>query len=1373
MCYRKLLFTLTACLFCFSLFAQQEQIQFSRLEISSGLSHNQVNAILKDTRGFMWFATLTGLNRYDGYEFKVFKHDPRDSTSLADDFVTGIFQLPDHKLYLETRGGPNIYDPRTETFIRNVKPYLLELHIKGDIIRDIILDHQGNYWFNAVNGLFKYSPASKKTIYSPCSGGNPTQLSASKIASLQKDAAGNIWLIHQDKTIEMLDNSTAKVKERIQSFREPGQSSEDYRLFIDESDDLWIYRLNRQEGISYYRPITGEKRFIDKGTAGLNNNLINCILQDAKGLIWIATDHGGINVLNKKDFSVRYLVNKENDPKSLGQNSVLSLYKDDSGVIWLGTFKKGISFYHEKILKFPLYRYQGGDIGGLSYEDINRFVEDDLGNIWIGTNGGGLFYLNRKTGKFKRYLHDPADANSLSNDIIVSLYIDRAKKLWIGTYFGGLNSFDGQNFKTYKHSAVDKESLADDRVWDVLEDRSGKLWVATLSGGLDQLDRKTGIFKHKKAGEQNSIGSDYLSCLLEDRKGNLWIGTSDGVDVRRKDGQFLHYRNESSQANSLINNIVYDLMEDSYGFIWIATRDGISRLNPETGQFRNFDSKDGLIEKATLKILEDHQRNLWLSTSNGLFNILVSKNKNKDFSYTFRKYDEQDGLQGSAFNANAGYKTKAGELLFGGANGFNVFQPQHIKNDQSKPVVVLSDLQIANQSVGIGEKNNGTVVLDQSIGLTKAIQLRYNQNGFTLTFAALHYFNPQKIRYKYMLEGFDHRWQELESTNRRATYTNIDPGKYMFKVKSTAASGNWVDTETQLQITIMPPFWRTTFAYFLYVGMAGGTLLLIRRRGIKRIKTAFLIAQERQQAKRIHDLDLLKIKFLTNVSHEFRTPLSLIITPMEKLIRQAPEAEKQQLQMIQRNGRRLLNLVNQLLDFRKMEVQELKLHPKTGDIIQFIQELCYSFSDVAERKNIALHFETDRKSLVTKFDYDKIERILFNLLSNAFKFTPEDGEVKISLAVTFNGNKQLQLCLQISDTGIGIPVEKQEKIFERFFQHDVPDSMVNQGSGIGLSITKEFVRLHGGTIHVESSPDNGSIFTVILFLDEVDVQPDLPVGSQSLQIPVTVKLPANDDFSWKSKKPVLMLVEDNEDFRFYLKDNLKEYYQIAEAANGREGWQKILSVHPDLIVSDVSMPEMSGIDLCKKIKSDKRTAHLPVILLTALITEDQQLSGLETGASDYMTKPFNFEILLSKIRNLLQQQAVTKKTYQKQVTFKPAVAEIESVDDKFIRQIGTHLEKHLADPSYTVDQLSTDMNMSRVGLYKKIIPLTGKSPIEYIRFYRLQKAKPILQKSQLTIAEIAYEVGFSNPKHFSKYFKQEFGILPSVYALKKEDENAI
>jgi signal transduction histidine kinase/DNA-binding response OmpR family regulator len=889
------------------------------------------------------------------------------------------------------------------------------------------------------------------------------------------------------------------------------------------------------------------------------------------------------------------------------------------------------------------------------------------------------------------------------------------------------------------------------------------------------LDRRSGIFTQKLAGQPNSIGSNSISCLLEDHQGNVWIGTSDGLDELRSDGRFVHFKNQPGNPNTLINNIVYDAMQDSYGFIWLATREGLSRLDPKTGKFMNFGKKEGLTELATLKILEDNSRNLWLSTANGLFKIMVKKLQPTGLSYSFRKYDEHDGLQGSAFNANAAYKTRAGELLFGGSNGFNLFKPANILNDRTKPVIVISELQIGNKTVGIQEPVDGRVLLDKSIEFTQDLDLKYNENGLTFEFAALNFFNPRNIKYRYKLEGFDKHWQELRGDIRRATYTNIDPGDYTFRVISTDASGNWLNNEAQIMVHISPPFWKTKLAYLFYIGCIGGTLFMMRRRGIQRAREEFMLEQERQQARHLHELDMLKIKFLTNVSHEFRTPLSLIITPLERLIHQARDPEKKQLQMIQRNGRRLLNLVNQLLDFRRMEVQELKLQPKRGDLIVFLEELCLSFVDVADRKNIDLNFHSSRPSLITHFDYDKIERILFNVLSNAFKFTPHGGQVNVDVESTPASPELTSVKIRIQDTGIGIDPDKKDLVFERFFQNEVPDTMVNQGSGIGLSITKEFVKLHGGTITVESELNKGSTFTICFhFAEEQQERPPMLEKRQLLFTPPAT-LPDVPVESFvidpTSKKPVIMLVEDNDDFRFYLKDNLKQFYQVVEAVNGREGWQRVLSLHPDLVVSDVSMPEMDGIELCKKIKSDKRTAHLPVILLTALTNEDQQLNGLETGASDYMTKPFNFEILLSKIRNLLTQQALSKKTYQKQLAVKPVDSQVESVDDRFIRQLCLQIEKHISDSSYSVDQLSADMNMSRVGLYKKILPLTGKSPVEYIRYYRLQKSRPLLE-SQLSIAEVAYQVGFSNPKHFSKYFKQEFDILPSVYALEKAGKKA-
>ncbi|RNL56645.1 hybrid sensor histidine kinase/response regulator transcription factor [Pedobacter jejuensis] len=1363
-------------IFCGYASAQETQLQFSRLDLSNGLSNNQVTAIHKDSKGYMWFGTMAGLNRYDGYQFKVFKHNSRNPNTLSDDFINNVAELPHSKLLIDTRAGLNIFDLEKQSIVQNVNPYFKSLGISTSAILNVKKDKTGNFWFNAGNdGIYIYQTDNKKTVHLKCSDNGI--LGKAPVSDIQNDTNGNIYVLHTDKTFEQFDAFSLKLKRRFIAlkFKEP-IDFKPLRFFIDKDGGVFIWSFNDQENLTYYAISTNQVKFLSKKAGGLNSNLITGIIQDDNGAIWIGTDHGGINILDEKNFEINYVESREDDPKTLSQNSVVSMYKDNTGIIWVGTFKKGVSYYHQNIIKFPLYKHLSSNKNSLPYDDVNRFIEDDKGNIWIGTNGHGLIYYDRKNQKYLTYKHNANDVNSISNDIVVSLFIDDEKKLWIGTYFGGLDRFDGKNFKHYRHDTKNTNSIGDDRIWDIIEGDDKKLWIGTLGAGIDVLDRTSGIFTHYKAYQsKNSVASNFVTALLKDKYGNAYIGTSVGLDFwEKKTNKFTHFNADPQLKNSLSNGNVYDILEDSYGYIWITTRDGLNRYNPKTKHFDVFRIENGLPDNTTLNIVEDKNKNLWVSSTKGLTFIKV-KNNGKSFSFSFRNYDQQDGLQGKEFNVNSAYLTKKGELIFGGANGFNMFKPEAIKTDHSKPEIALSDLQIANKSIAVDEELNGDVILEKTLNSTTELSLNHQNNVVSIEFTALNYFNPDKIKYKYMLEGFDKTWQEPTGNLRRATYTNLDPGNYTFKVYSTNAAGDWVANEKRIAIEILPPFWKTPLAYVLYLATIGGALFLVRQRGIRKLKTEFAIEQERREAKRMHELDLMKIKFFTNISHEFRTPLSLIITPMEKLIKQTEDSgRKQQMQMIHRNGRRLLNMVNQLLDFRRMEVQQLKLDFKLGDIVDFIKDLTHSFSDIAEKKNIEFSFQSDLTNFITEFDYDKIERILFNLLSNAFKFTPEGGKVEVQLGSEVNQYQETLLLISVSDSGIGIENDKLNRIFDRFFQSDIPGSLVNQGSGIGLSITKEFVRLHGGDVTAESSVGIGSTFIVKIPFNEAKVTID-----ENSKLSFTVKSPLNAVFEDKhaatlpefSKKPVLLLVEDNDDFRFYLKDNLNEYYLIFEASNGKEGWQKVLSHHPDLVVSDVSMPEMNGIDLCKKIKTDKRTANTPVILLTALTGEEMQISGLETGANDYVMKPFNFEILLFKIKNQLTQIKSSEIKYKKQVDINPKTDEIESVDEKFMRQLTSFIESNVSNAEYSVDQLSGEMNMSRVSLYKKVLLLTGKSPVEYIRFYRLKKSIQLLEKSQLTISEIAYEVGFNNPKYFTKYFKQEFNMLPSAYVLQKTKKN--
>ncbi|HEX6428580.1 MAG TPA: hybrid sensor histidine kinase/response regulator transcription factor, partial [Niastella sp.] len=682
------------------------------------------------------------------------------------------------------------------------------------------------------------------------------------------------------------------------------------------------------------------------------------------------------------------------------------------------------------------------------------------------------------------------------------------------------------------------------------------------------------------------------------------------------------------------------------------------------------------------------------------------------------------------------------------------------------PAVLLTDLKISNKSVIPGNESP----IKAHISVANEIRLDYKQN-FALGFVALNYTIPKQNHYAYKLEGFDKDWNYTGTTNT-ASYTNLDPGEYTFRVKASNNDGIWSTHETTIKVFVKPPFWRTTIAYIFYVLAIAGLLLYSRYKGITRLQKKFALEQERQEVKRVQELDRLKLKFLTNLSHDFRTPISLIVGPVDQLIREeSTEGKLDKLHMIRRNARRLLNLVNQLLDFRKMEERELKLQLSKGDFISFIKEVTESFRDLSERKKILFTFESDINKLHALFDHDKMERILFNLLSNAFKFTLAGGTISVALQ---KKEKQTDpdnqwVSIKVTDTGIGIPKEEQDKIFERFIQNHSAAAVLNQGTGIGLSITKEFVKMHGGTIAVESEPGKGCVFTILMPLTAVTGQTTeaIPADNADMaiiqSIPSAPPTPLLNDAAGLPEAISILLVEDNEDFRFYLKDNLRNNYKVLEAVNGKEGWHKALANHPQLIVSDINMPEMDGITLVKKLKADKRTSHIPVILLTAVTEEEQQLKGLETGANDYITKPFNFEVLNAKIKSLLELKSTMKSAYTKQIKVVSPEITLESADEKLLQEIVSYLEKNITNPQLSVEGLSKQVGMSRSTLYTRLLQLTGQTPVEYIRSFRLDKAAALLEKSNMTIAEIAYQVGFTTPNYFARSFKSKFNMLPSEW----------
>ncbi|HWB26800.1 MAG TPA: two-component regulator propeller domain-containing protein [Chitinophagaceae bacterium] len=1364
----------TILLYCYAiqLSAQKTSYPFSRIDISQGLSHNRITCIHKDHKGFMWFGTIAGLNRYDGYVFKVFTHDTQDSLSLADNYIEHIYELPGERLFIQSRDVSSIYNPATEEFTP-ANSFLIQYGLPAWPVNCIIKTGE-SFWFLYANGALYKLDDKGKVVHINTNYKKASQLNESSITNITAGATNNVLAVFANGTVESINSATNKIvfyTESIQKQLENHNYS--FSVYADRQNDIWLYVPTMPVGAFYYNSAANRAEKLSKENGRLNNNIISGIVQDDRGRIWIGTDHGGVNLVNKTNLAVDYLKNREDDNTTLSQNVITTLYYDNGGIIWLGTYKRGINYYNENITRFPLYKHLLSDKNSLSYDDVNRFVEDDSGNLWIGTNGGGLLYFDRKKNKFTEYKHDSSDINTISNDVIVSLWIDHEKKLWIGSYFGGLDCFDGKNFIHYRHDDKNPGSLTEDRVWEIYEDKDLNLWVGTFSGGLDRFNRAKKVFYHYPKGP-NSVSSNYISCFAEDAQGNLWVGSDAGIDVLQKQtAKFVHF----STANSaLINNDIISLLHDKDNNIWIGSRNGLCVFNAKKAGFQCFTTQDGLPDNSILNIIQDNAGKIWVSTPDGLSKITFT-NIDDAIKIKCKNYDEMDGLQSRDFNENAAYKTRAGELVFGGAKGFNIFDPASLKENKYVPPVVFTDFQLFNKSLSVGEQVKKHIILPEAIAETKKITLNYNENVFSIEFAALSFDNTEKDKYEFKLEGFDKQWLTANAKTRRATYTNLDAGEYVFRVKASNDNELWNNAGASVLITVLPPFWKTTPAYITYALLFMGALFLARKAVINRTHARFALEQERKEAHRLHALDMLKIKFFTNVSHEFRTPLSLILTPLDKIIRNTNEPEqKKQLQLIKRNGKRMLNLVNQLLDFRKIEVQELKLNLQQGNVARFIRDISFSFTDIAETKHIQFNYTSNKENCIALFDTGKLERILFNLLSNAFKFTPEKGSISVNIAFTVK-DSIVNTEIKVIDTGIGIPPEKYEKIFDRFFQDELPDTILNQGSGIGLAITREFVRLYGGAITVESEVDKGSCFTVVLPLKEVtevanctgiklleDEDDEVLDGSNN----GALKTHAAKNKTTQKKRPVVLLVEDNEDFLFYLKDNLNEFYHVADATDGKKGWQKVLSEHPDIVVSDVSMPVMDGITLCKKIKADPRTRHIPVIFLTAMADEQAHVTGLETGASDYITKPFNFEIMLSRIRNILMEQKNLKKAYNKQVEIKSPVVEVQTQDEKFMQHVLEIVEKNLSNPGFSVEALSRELYMSRVAVYKKIFILTGKSPIDFIRSIRLERAAQLLYKSDMSIAEVAYEVGFNNPKYFSKFFKAEFNIVPSEYAHKKK-----
>ena len=1196
---------------CIISFAVQAQKQYSFLQVTNakGLVNNQITCVNKDSRGFIWVGTVAGLSRYDGNSFVNYKHNPTDSTSLIDNYILTIQEDAIGNLWIKTTWGYTVFDHKKETFYRNINKYLKVAEQELNIA-DVYCDNSKQLWLKQYGQLhYQKWDAENKHLLSVF----PDDQQANEVLIDFKYANNQYSCLFNNGTIKSYNDSTFELIFQDDFLHHKlGSDSLNAKIFIDYEGDIWFYGNNK--GI--YHLNKSAKKWnhysVDSKKIELTSNIIRKIIQDDKGLIWVGTDHGGVDIVNKFTNEITHIYHQEDNEKSIAQNTITDLYLDNNNIVWVGTYKNGLSYYHESIHKFSHFRHVLSDDSSLPFSDVNCFVEDRKGNLWIGTNGGGLIYFDRQKSTFKSYRYEKGNSQSLSSDVVVSLYIDAFNELWVGTYAGGLNRFNGKSFKRYQAGTSSANGLCNNNIWSILEDNNNQLWIGTLGGGIDVYDRLTDAFCPLPNNGDKPLLSVFINQIIKLKNGNMFIATADGVTFY--DVNETRYKNHpvDYQGNDLPvgHKTVYDLHEDSRGLLWIATREGLYVFNPNTDFFKYFTDRDGLPHDIINCIEEDASGRIWISKSTGLSQIIVNELAlQSDYLFSVYDYTEEDGLQGKEFNPNASYLTSGNELIFGGPNGFNLFNPANIKYNSILPKVTFTDFQIYNQSISPGSPSWNNRRLETSIESADKIVIKHSMNVFSIDFAALDFFIPEKTRYKYKLEGFNEEWLQLENKQYKVTYTNLNAGDYYFKVKAANNDGVWNDQYAQLHIKVLPPFYATPLAYILYLLLIIGSIGYFRYSMLRKERIKFAIKQERLQAKRNHEMDEMKLRFLTNISHEFRTPLTLILTPLHKLLEKEKEqGDRKLLQVIDRNAKQLLGLVNQLLDFRKLELHGLKYNPSYGNIVLFLNEVNEGFEEAFSKKNIKFNFEHRLDKLMLNFDKDKLQKVIMNLLSNALKFTPENG--KVSMVLKVNEDKQIAQ-ISVEDSGVGIRPSEKEKIFTRFYQSDNNKMLGLSGSGIGLNLAREMVQLHKGRIYFESEEGKGATFFI-----------ELPLSTQAIDIATEDKSEANDKSIQQAEKqlekdrPSIMLVEDNFDFRTFMKETLEDKFIIYEAADGEIASKLVFKAMPDLIISDVMMPNIDGLELCKQLRNDIKTSHIPLILLTARTADEDKIKGLEIGADD-------------------------------------------------------------------------------------------------------------------------------------------------------------
>jgi signal transduction histidine kinase/ligand-binding sensor domain-containing protein/DNA-binding response OmpR family regulator len=1382
----------SACLlFPHHLSAQKPETRFHNFSMDDGLSHNRIRSFAEDQDGFLWIGTVDGLNRYDGTRFRTFRHSPDDSLSLSNNNVYDLFCAPDGRLWIATlRGGLNRFDPATERFDRFRQQDGKDSALQSNEIIDILQDSKGRMWLGTAAGLhevlhFEKEAGQVSFRYFPPPKNDP-ELGFKGVFDLQEAGNGRLWLATLEGLVEF-DPETGGFTNV--SYQDPSirVSGLDYlatkRLATGSDHAVWagtpntgLFRMTPSKN-----PVSGGFQpkwdYFPAAPGMLSHESVNALLfhREAK-VAWVGTTNGLTRIQigpRPDEFTFDHFFAEEKNPYSLIFDGITALFMDSAGSLWVGT-DNGLSVLYGHPKPFLNFPGDPSDPKKLPNPNIQSIWEDANGILWIGTVAG-LSRFDPQTGTYEHFSRE----DGLAGNRVRALYQDPEGRIWAGCYGGlsKLNPLPGgkvrfENF-VFNPRNLDN-TVSTDQFYGLIPDLEGDLWVPAYKG-VACFDKKTESFRSFPFDSAN-----HFVCMIPLNRDTLLFGTQLGIiQLNKRNGKFSRFLNPITGNPVLPDKVIKMMVYSREGNLWISSGDGLYLLRFPDGMLHFFHEFDGSPIGVANGMLVSDDGALWISSSNGIARLETDENAadpRAQNTLSLHKYDIHDGLGGNVFISRACAKGPSGRLYFGGTHGLTSFHPDSLASNPNAPNVRLTTLLLRNRPVQVHSDEG--FFLPQSLHSLDRLTLPWFERVISFQFAALNFIDPKKNQYAYQMEGFDADWipagERLE-----ATYTNLDPGTYTFRVKASNNDSIWNEEGTSILLVVKPPWWRTKAAYLVYALLFLGALFGLWRFLINRERLKHSLEIKQMETSQLLEMDRMKSRFFANISHEFRTPLTLIKGPATDLYSGGYAGDgKKEAGIILRNASRLMNLINELLDLSRLEAGSLQADFSHQDLAKFLRTVASAFESLADRRDIDFSVLGTEDAVWMYFDPGKLETVFNNLLSNAFRFTPEGGRIVMALQTPEGGKDVLVL---VEDSGPGIPLDQQGRIFDRFYQAGAPGFQVSGGSGIGLALSRELVLLHKGSISVESTQGQGSRFKVRLPLlggahmesksgsitsqknvREVAFVPEIPPSAEkSSEAALLVAADTSDT-------PLLLLVEDNPDLLEYMADHFRPAYSILEAKDGKEGLTLATERLPDLIISDLMMPNMDGFELCNQIKSDTRTSHIPFILLTAAAERESRIEGLETGADDYLTKPFDMAELKVRAQNLIRQREALRKRFSKSVNLAPSEIAITSIDEKFLQKLIGLVEKNMENPDLSVEMLASEMAMSRMQLHRKLSALTGQSASRFIRSIRLARAKQLFDGRFGNVSEVCFASGFNNLSYFAKCFKEQFGSSPSDYLSEKE-----